>query len=138
MDYKHWVVGFVFRNEKSEVALVLKNRPEFQKGKLNGPGGKIEEGETPAQAMRREFKEETGADIQDWRAFALLKEEAGDVTFLVSHSSCEVQTMTDEPVAWHRVEDLKKLPVLSDLRWLIPLALDDQNRFSTVDYDQPR
>lgn len=136
-DYKHWVVGFLFKN-RSEVVLVLKNRPEFQKGKLNGPGGKIEEGETAESAMRREFKEETGADVRDWRAFALLKEEAGDVTFLVSHGEYEVKTITDEPVAWYRVDDLKNQPVLPDLHWLIPLALDDQNRFSTVDYHQPQ
>lgn len=136
-EYKHWVVGFLFKN-RSEVALVLKNRPEFQKGKLNGPGGKIEDGETAESAMRREFKEETGADVRDWRAFALLKEEAGDVTFLVSHGEYEVKTITDEPVAWYRVDDLKNQPTLSDLAWLIPLALDDQNRFTTVEYDQPQ
>jgi 8-oxo-dGTP diphosphatase len=63
-DYKHWVVGFVFKN-RDEVTLVMKNRPEWQKGKLNGVGGKIEAGETSAQAMRREFKEEAGADIPE-------------------------------------------------------------------------
>jgi 8-oxo-dGTP pyrophosphatase MutT (NUDIX family) len=137
-DYKHWVVGFVFRNDKSEVVLQLKNRPAFQVGKLNGPGGKIEEGESALEAMRREFKEETGADVTEWREFALLKEKPGDVTFLVAHGEYEVKTMTDEPVAWYRVDDLKNQPILPDLAWLIPLALDDQNRFSTVEYNQPQ
>lgn len=34
-------------------------------GKWNGPGGKIEPGETPEQNVVREVKEETGLDISD-------------------------------------------------------------------------
>lgn len=57
---KHrYVVGFLFSEDESRVLLVLKNRPAWQEGKLNGVGGKIEAGETPLQAMEREFKEET-------------------------------------------------------------------------------
>jgi 8-oxo-dGTP diphosphatase len=138
-DYKHWVVGLLFRN-RSEVVLVLKTHPEFQRGKLNGVGGKIEGEETTRAAMRREFREEAGADIPEsaWREFALLKEEAGDVTFLVAHGDYDVRTMTDEAVAWYRVVDLRSEPVMPDLHWLIPLALDDQNRYTTIDYQEPR
>lgn len=137
-DYKHWVVGFVFRDNGREVVLMLKNRPEFQKGKLNGPGGKIEGAETAVEAMRREFMEETGVDIEEekWRPYALLKEEAGGVTFLVAHGDYDVRTMTDEPVAWYKIDDLNNLPAKSDLHWLIPLALDTQNKFTTIEYQQ--
>ena len=45
---------------KDDVLLILKDRPAWQKGRLNLPGGKIEEGETPEQAATRELKEETG------------------------------------------------------------------------------
>lgn len=40
--------------------LVLKDKPAWQKGKLNLPGGSIEAGETPVQAAARELYEETG------------------------------------------------------------------------------
>lgn len=43
-----------------EVLFILKDRPAWQAGKLNLPGGKIEPGETPEQAAIRELKEETG------------------------------------------------------------------------------
>lgn len=39
---------------------IKKTRPNWQAGKINIPGGKIEEGETPEQAAYRELKEESG------------------------------------------------------------------------------
>jgi 8-oxo-dGTP pyrophosphatase MutT (NUDIX family) len=55
-----YVVGFVFDPDESHLLLIWKNRPAWQAGKLNGPGGKRENGETPLAAMEREFGEETG------------------------------------------------------------------------------
>jgi 8-oxo-dGTP diphosphatase len=135
-DYKHWVVGFLFRN-RSDVALVTKNRPEWQEGRLNGVGGKIEGAETSVEAMRREFQEEAGAAVSDWREFALLKEKPGDVKFLVAHGDYTLESLTDEPVAWYKIDDLPTLPTMPDLKWLIPLALDENNRYVSIDYDQP-
>jgi 8-oxo-dGTP pyrophosphatase MutT (NUDIX family) len=48
-----------------QVLLIEKDRPLWQKGKLNLPGGGIEAGETPEQAAVRELKEETGLDAVD-------------------------------------------------------------------------
>lgn len=47
-------------SSKGSVLFVLKNRPVWQAGRLNLPGGKIEPNETPAEAAVRELKEETG------------------------------------------------------------------------------
>lgn len=44
----------------TSVLLVEKDKPEWQKGRFNLPGGKIEEGESPEQAALREIFEEAG------------------------------------------------------------------------------
>ena len=48
---------FVFRD--NEVLLIHK-KTGFGKGKINGPGGRLEPGETPRQAAIREVEEEVG------------------------------------------------------------------------------
>lgn len=54
-----YVCGFAFNGP--HVALILKNRPAHLAGKLNGIGGKLEEGDSsPEAAMAREFLEEAG------------------------------------------------------------------------------
>ena len=51
------------------VLLERKQRPVWQAGKLNGVGGKAEPGERALDAMRRECKEETTLDINDWTEY---------------------------------------------------------------------
>jgi 8-oxo-dGTP diphosphatase len=51
-----YVVGFLFNESLDQIALIRKEKPDWQRGKINGIGGKIEENESPEQAMRREFK----------------------------------------------------------------------------------
>ena len=134
--YTNWVAGFLFRNEGKEVALVLKTRPKWQAGKLNGVGGKIDEQETPLQAMQREFKEEAGADIEDWKEFLLLKVQDGQVHFFVAHGDHQLQSMTDEKIDWYKVDELADKPMIRNLRWQIPLALDRGNTYTTTEYYQ--
>ena len=62
-----YVCGFFFSPDRGRVLLIRKRRPAWQVGRLNGVGGKIEPGESPAQAMCREFREEAGLDVGDWQ-----------------------------------------------------------------------
>lgn len=55
-----YVLGIMFSEDEKKVLTIWKNRPSWQLNKLNGVGGKLEDGETPIQAMNREFSEETG------------------------------------------------------------------------------
>jgi len=126
-------LGFAFKNEK--VLLIKKERPDWQKGLLNGPGGGIEKDEMPISAMVREFKEETGLEISGdrWELFTDLTIH-GEIYckvyfFKVTLEESEVPTtVTDEKI----VEiDLHTLPsnVLPNLKWLIPMAMTKPDTF---------
>jgi len=129
---KYMVVGFLFRNGFKEVALIQKQKPEWQKGKLNGIGGKVESDETINQAMQREFKEEAGADISSWRIFCNLKarDDSWNVSFFSSSEPCTITSMESEKVDWYPVNKIQELPTIPNLRWLIPLAIDNDSIFA--------
>ena len=121
-----YVAGFAFDERESKVALILKTRPDWQKGRLNGIGGHIEPGETPLAAMHREFEEETGGSAL-WQQFATLCGDGFAVHFFCGVTVDPLESLTDEQVVWVAVDDLPD-NVLPNLRWLIPMARTQQSR----------
>ncbi len=55
---KNYVLALVF-DHTFEYVLLMNRKQEPYTGKLNGIGGKIEDGETPLEAINREYYEET-------------------------------------------------------------------------------
>jgi len=111
MELPRWfVVGLMFNDDLSKVCLIRKNRPDWQAGKLNGIGGKIEKGELAFEAMVREFYEETGVltNISMWKHFLTLRFPNAIVEFFTGKDSnvCEaIKTLTDEEVVKIAVGD---------------------------------
>jgi 8-oxo-dGTP diphosphatase len=121
---KQYVVGLMFRRDLTEVALIWKKRPDWQRGKLNGPGGKIEEGELPIDAVVREFREETGFDQERWDQFCRIMWDGGFVSYYTCcNDNASLTTTTDEEIDWVKVSDLPSLPMIPDMRWVVPLAI---------------
>lgn len=58
-ELKRTALCFVFDREKNSLLMILKKRGQGA-GKINVPGGKLQPGETAAEAAIRETKEETG------------------------------------------------------------------------------
>jgi 8-oxo-dGTP diphosphatase len=124
-----YTCGFLFSPKRSSVLLVCKNRPIWQSGLWNGIGGKLSDGETLLECMRREFREETRIHVNstEWNRFAV--EEGSDyvVHFFKSFvSDRETVIAPDhndvgEPLAWMSVPTYN---AVGNLHWLIPLALD--------------
>ena len=123
---REYVVGFLTCGGK--VKLIRKLRPAWQEGLLNGIGGRVESGEIPHEAMRREFREEAGLDLTGWIQRITLHSPMGWRCFFFTQDVSwdtfrSVKTMTDETVIEVDTENLPK-DILPSLRWIISLCLD--------------
>jgi 8-oxo-dGTP diphosphatase len=130
---QHYVCGFLFSPDRARVLLIRKRRPAWQAGKLNGVGGKIETGETPQEAMRREFREEAGVDVPEWQHVLTLSgaDDAGSGRSWAGHffrafgDLSRASAMTDEALEIYETAALPR-DTIPNLRWMIPLTLDDE------------
>lgn len=125
-EKQKYVVGFLFSKGGHKVTLIHKKRPSWQSGLFNGVGGKIEENETPNQAMQREFIEETGVLITDWELYATIQSENWEVYFFKAFSDdiYKVTTVTDESVFVIDTNSIFNYDCIENLYWLIPMARD--------------
>lgn len=133
-----YVLGFAFSYTGHSVALIEKLKPDWQAGKLNGIGGKLEPGENPYSAMTREFHEETGVMVQrdDWFAFEVMRFQNGALVYCFTTRlppDTEVQTMEEEKVESFPINGLtggllsEELNIIQNLQWLIPKAFHQLN-----------
>ena len=140
-----FVVGFAFTRTSGchppSVLLVEKQRPEWQKGRLNGIGGKIEGHETPEAAMERETFEEAGLKL-NWQHRGLLKGTNLDgrpfechLFYTHSDDILNFRQMEDEPLGLYDIKSLSKNKIVDSLDFLIPFGLSkDQLPFMTLTY----
>lgn len=130
---KEYTIGALFRNDFTEVLLIEKQKPEWQKGKLNFPGGKVEHAEALQLCIAREFNEETGLSIppDQWLGIGEINGHGYDCYFYTAvydekkHGSAA--TMETERVNWYKVNDLPA-NTISNLYWLIPFAINWHNQ----------
>jgi 8-oxo-dGTP diphosphatase len=123
-----YVVGFAFSDDTEHILLIKKLRPQWQKGFLNGIGGKIEEGESPIEAMQRESMEETGLRL-DWRHGGIMSGINGDkkpfechIFYAFSDLIWDFEQKEDEILGVYAVGELHTLKLISNLRFLIPFG----------------
>lgn len=135
-----YVAGFCFTENKKHVLLIEKNKPDWQKGKYNAVGGKIEMCESPIVAMHREFWEETGLSGVNWELFCELYSHKSSPTWKVSFfrgatNRIWLATGLDpEPVAVFGVHCLPENK-LNNISSLVALALSNcyQTPFTLID-----
>lgn len=132
-----YTLGFAFTKDYSlseRVMLIRKTKPEWQAGKLNGVGGKVEpEDVNQHWGMVREFKEETGLKtlVEDWRRFAILEFPGVRVhcfaAWLPWSEFKRAQDTTEEHLEPKQLDSdfsdkLKDQNAMTNLLWLIPMA----------------
>ncbi len=140
---QQYVCGFMFSDDFKWVAMVTKNKPAWQAGKLNGIGGKIEQTghrpddqhtELPHEAMAREFEEETGVatNPQDWTLFRSERFANGTgatVHFLWAKDSNKlrhVRTVESEPIDIFSVSgllDVGRERMMYNIPYLLEMAI---------------
>jgi 8-oxo-dGTP pyrophosphatase MutT (NUDIX family) len=135
-----YVIVYARPKQLGKVLLVLKNRPAWQAGRFNLPGGKIEPHETPEECAIRELKEETGyCKFYDFVAIRGRISGPWGTVFCV-----EIPVNEDDPIVpaegeteilewhdWRFIKDSKLL--IPNLRVIIPLMMTGCKGWSVVD-----
>jgi 8-oxo-dGTP pyrophosphatase MutT (NUDIX family) len=118
------------------IVMIEKDRPDWQKGKLNLPGGKLEKNEDPYDCAYREFEEETGIQgiaFQKCGEVVYNDHEHASVLHMFRCNVSSDQEPVKQPgetevpvwVNWYQMRDnaewQKKL--IPNLRLLIPMVL---------------
>lgn len=135
--------GFMFSKETREVALIEKKKPDWMARKLNGIGGKVQNNETPAAAMVREFREETGLDTLEsmWIPSSLLWCQGGAIFFfsatIPSVLFQDIDSIEEEQVVFKSLDPghpcfYQDYPRMNNLDMLIAIARDTTIRKPTL------
>lgn len=127
-EITRYVLGFAFDEHTETVVLIEKQKPDWQKGFHNGVGGKIEGNEMPIDAMRREFTEETGIDITDWKEVGYMYGTTWNChCFMAITDTSGVYTTENEKVNRVPLEDIfyQSIKCLYNVPHLINCCLDE-------------
>jgi 8-oxo-dGTP diphosphatase len=140
-----YTVGFLFCRALNMVALIRKNKPEWQNGLLNGIGGKVEAEETPYQCMVREFLEEAvdpkeqDKCVFNWERFCSIQGKCearcpGDDGIFRVHFyraftdyttlRMRLKANTSEGLVIDNVLNITAQNAIPNLPWLLRMALD--------------
>lgn len=118
---------------------------QHQGNKHEFPGGKVDAGEMPEEACRREICEEVGLNLENWKKFNFIRHEYDDVVvqlhFFISHVSHEQSLKIKSPWQWVARDQLLDLnfpkansTILKKLHWhrfiKISANLSDLNELS--------
>lgn len=107
----------ILRDQKGRTLLITKSF--YPKGIYRLPGGGIEKGETPEEALRREAKEEFNREIKILKAFGTVECQLQDNAKSLIFTSYPFLIETQTPV------DLKEDTEHSNHKWIEPKELKE-------------
>ncbi|MFK7890966.1 MAG: 8-oxo-dGTP diphosphatase MutT [Granulosicoccus sp.] len=109
------VAGIVFDHACSQVLLALRKPGQHQGNLWEFPGGKIEIGEQPEQALRRELQEETDISVIECQPNRTIEHRYSDKHvrlhfYDVFEFSGEPRGMEGQELRWVRLRELENMP----------------------------
>jgi 8-oxo-dGTP diphosphatase len=115
-------VGAVVRDDSGRILVVRRARPPSQ-GLWSIPGGRVEPGETLAEAARREVREETGLDVDIQQILGHVDIPHGDIVYDVADFAATVSGNVPPLAAgddagdarWVTAPELRNLPTTPEL-----------------------
>src|SRR6266699_48363 len=114
------VVAAVIERSDRRLLIGQRRRNDTSPLKWEFPGGKVESGETPEQALKRELEEELGAAIEKWapiervvHQYAETPEELEILFFAAAIADGELIPRTFEKIAWALPKELGDYDFLS-------------------------
>lgn len=128
-------LGFVLSPDRTSVLMVhrIARADDYQSGKFNGLGGKVEPDEDVVAAMKREIFEESGLKVTSlrlrgtvsWPGFSDQGDEFGFI-FLIDGWEGEPYAANEEgPLSWRRIDELHDLEMWAGDRHFLPLVFDE-------------
>lgn len=122
---------------KTKVLVGWRQANQHQGNKHEFPGGKVEVGETPEQACRREIYEEVGLGLKDWHVFDVIRHEYDDIIVNLhlfhAYVPDELLDLIHQPWGWYKREQLADLnfpkandAILQRLIWPHLIKISDQ------------
>lgn len=143
-DWKNWEPNMratlVFILRGPEVLLIHKKRG-LGAGKINGPGGKIEKGETPMQAAVREVEEELTVTPQDLEEKGVLRFQFVDglaihCVVFTAQGFQGVPEETDEAIPeWFKFDQIPYDQMWEDDQYWLPGMLEGKFFSARFDFD---
>lgn len=126
---KQYVLNAIFNPAMTELLIIKKNRPDWQAGKFNLIGGKVEPKEMFMDAAIRETEEETGIvlDPENVKMVGFIKDEPKEHFIVgcfvsITDDIYSFKTKTDESVYLVNMDELRSIPEDNRLENLLSLV----------------
>ena len=130
--------------KENKILLAMKKRG-FAQGKYNGVGGKIEEGETPEEAMIRETREEISVTPTDYEKVGFIKfdeyykgkkENIGFHLYMVNDWENDPTESDEMKPEWFEIDNIPYEQMLPDDKFWLPLILEGKKIEAYFDFDE--
>ena len=125
--------------------LLGEKKKGFGKGKLNGPGGKIEPGETPEQGMIRETREEVGITPKKYKEMGTVEfvewykgEEQNVIFYLYVATEYEGKLKESDELKpyWFDLDNIPYDKMFEDDSYWMPIVLEGNKIQAFFEYDK--